>query len=809
MTTVEPKQQQQQQQQQPSPQQRERGSPETKVVAATQKDQGHADPGPGPAIPSPSDFVAQPATSPQPPPPQQQQQQQHSAYLPPSTQYAYYPQPHPMHPQPPLLAPQPVVATVPPPATISEYIAEYYPTQPAGYPHLNSLERHQQSHPPSRSPSEATVTKNLRRTLETRIKNKSKRNRQRNHRQHRGARRASRDQNRIKDIVGDGNESDIASEAAAYHHRREKRSIDSLMEEAGSSLVLSSSDSDPNDAYEALDQARRRQDRQAPDNGDGGKVGAGGGIMGLQQALSEYDFMCPHCLGDPRVDEEPATEFKCCKRWFHYGCIAHSVPVHELAAQRVPACIQCLRPSDLAPFDIVLQRYYEAATPTANPHKTKHSTNSESLLAGGKQRIEALWQAYGALGQHLKQNGMIKGINSFLRSEDRTKPPKMDWDSAVKRGINIRTLFAAGWSLQTIARIFELDSFDDPAWKQKLQFDRNALLEMRDRDLLYFMMKYKIHPYKLRHYFHIQLQHLWRTADRRRAGSRSSRSRSPHNGLLRRSRGGGSDGRDYYVHGPSTNMSQRDLERALAERVETERLVAQGRLAVGPDRNFRTTEQACSHYGVLSPRQLAILGFDLHHMIIMGFTKAHFANFPWFSMDDWLTHLGFRRVHWDILRLNRRDFEPGTGGGSKQRGGTGDGVFYNLVGWRLDPLTRRWRLSPNDMFDMGILDSDQLEELLEGENDPPPPALHQQRRGVQRAPRELPQPSVFPQGMHLPEARLPHPTFYQHQPVYYPHPAPAYMISTQPTAAVAYHPHLYHHHHQPQQPRQATNPYGI
>lgn len=468
-------------------------------------------------------------------------------------------------------------------------------------------------------------------------------------------------------------ESDIASEASAYRSAQAAQSMD---------------------AYDALARARLK-----------------GGVVGLREDLSEYDFVCPHCVRmEPVPTGGPIVSFSCCSRRAHYSCMARIPNIHELASQNVPPCIQCLRPSRLPSHQIVLDRYRKAMQSEGRLSTTTGGGGggakrpSKGANKKRKGRLGALWNSYDALSAHMRQRGLVAGLGDFVRSEDRTKPPEMNWERAVEQGLDARALLAAGWSLETIAEEFRLYDLDDEEWKTKLGFDRNVLLELPDTDLMYLMSAYSVHPYQLRHRFGVRLPDLWRSADRRRAGGgrgSSSRSRSPGQGQ----------------GGPTVDSA------AVKARLDSDRRASEGKEARGPARGFETTETICAHHGVLSPRQMAILGFDAHQLIIMGFSKDHFGNFRWFSMDDWITHLGFRKPHWSLLRLTRADFGP-------------QGVFAGLQGWNLDTLMQRWNTSPTELCEMGVVTPDQLKGLLAPASPPAPaaaspPAYHHHQQQQQ------------------------------------------------------------------------------
>lgn len=437
------------------------------------------------------------------------------------------------------------------------------------------------------------------------------------------------------------------------------------------------------DVYDARDRARDK-----------------GGVVGLLENLSEFDFVCPHCVQIDANRRQLATvTFSCCSRRAHYKCMARIPNVHHLALIGVPACIQCLRPSDLPSFQAQLEFHHDDLQSERAPEgpALKTDDDDDDEKQGPLTGVERAWNTYTALGSYLKQKGMIKGVGAFLRSQDRTKPPQMDWDQAIHSGVDAQTLFKAGWSLQTIANELRLGRLDDSDWKDKLRFDRHTVLESRCTDMLYLMRHFELHPYELRAHFHIKLRDLWNTAERRRKSSRGEASRGSSGSNSQNSQSGS---QSPTADARSSQENQQALEEALQARAQEKGLVDGGAAAAAARGYEQTTEDLCEKQGVLSPRKLAILGFDLHHMLVMGFNKDHFVNFSCFTMDDWLTHLGFRKPHWGILRLSKDDFAQPSG------------VVANLPGWRLDTLMERWATTPTELYEMGVLDPKQIQQLL-------------------------------------------------------------------------------------------------
>ena len=431
-----------------------------------------------------------------------------------------------------------------------------------------------------------------------------------------------------------------------------------------------------------------------------------GGVVGLCESLSEFDFMCPHCVsldvvatgGGANASTRahgPIVCFSCCPRRAHYSCMVRNSTAHELARHDVPACLECLRPSDLAAHQQVVLRYAKQL-PAKIPSTADATTTTTNAGGGGgvSGRISSLWATYDTLSTYLRQQGLIKGMQEFVTSDDRSKPPCLDAERILKLGIDMRGLLRAGWSLATIVAEFKMYRLDDLAWTQ-LGFDRNVLLELGEADLVFFMQTFNLHPYEVRRDFQIRLSHLWRSAQQRRmAGRGSSDGRSPSEALHR-------------------SAASADLSTAVSHHFS----VINNAKARGPDRGMCATGAICDQYGFIKPSCLAILGFNMHHLLAMGFDKTHFQNFGFYTMHDWLLHLGFRKTHWRLLRLHKNDFGRG-------------GVFANLTGWNTDRLLKRWQISPNERYAMGLLTDSELENGT------------RPTQTVGRAPRRHPQRSV-------------------------------------------------------------------
>lgn len=190
-----------------------------------------------------------------------------------------------------------------------------------------------------------------------------------------------------------------------------------------------------------------------------------------------------------------------------------------------------------------------------------------------------------------------------------------------------------------LCRIDEDDEEDGPIW-EGLAFDKELLLSplISERDALCYMRRFAVHPYKLRWLFGITLGDLCIESESEQKTIRS------------------------YMN----------------------------------SRLHEATAIICKKYGLITPTKLAILGFDLHHMLQMGFEKSHFFRFPAFSLHDWINVLGFVKPHWRLLGFTREDVTPG-------------GAFHaHARGWNLENIFTQWKLNPADMEQMGLLNVQQL-----------------------------------------------------------------------------------------------------
>lgn len=459
-----------------------------------------------------------------------------------------------------------------------------------------------------------------------------------------------------------------------------------------------------------------------------------GGVVGLRRELAHLDFLCPHCLRDDFEDGgRPLVAYSCCERRAHYSCVVRNHCSDAMGRRDMVACIQCMRPADLPPHETVLEYY-------AAQEAQRRQQRGEGARGAG-----LLWDAYEALAARLKRRKVIERMGEVLRTEDRSAPPEIDVEAALERGLKAHDMLQAGWALETLVGQLGLADLDDPMWG-RLEFSRNTLLDLDLPDLLFFMRHFEVHPYELRRRFDIRLHHLWRSAERRKARGGAGR-RSSSRGASRPSRSPGA-----LSPGAAAAMTE-GLADEVAARLAREQAVAGVPRGAAESEGMRgrglaTTEALCDRFRSLSPRKLAVLGFDLHHMIAMdsGFVKTLFRNFHLFTMRDWVEHLGFRRPHWTILQLDPRDFT------------SPHGVFrcldpHGTKGWRLDVLmTQYWAVSPDDLRDMGIVTTHRLASMLA----PPPPAQPRprpQRRRAAPPPAEAREPA--PRRPRQPRASLP------------------------------------------------------
>lgn len=448
-----------------------------------------------------------------------------------------------------------------------------------------------------------------------------------------------------------------------------------------------------------------------------------GGVVGLRDEITSLEFLCPHCLRDDFDDSgRPLAVYSCCGRRAHYSCVVRNHCSDAMGRRDMVACIQCMRPADLPSHETILEYY-------AEQEAQRRQRQGEGGGGGGERGAGVLWDAYEALAERLKRRKVVEHLREFLRTEDRSAPPEIDVEAALEKGLKIHDMLQAGWSLETVVEQLGLTSLDDNTWA-RLEFTRTVLLGLGVADLLFFMRRFEVHPYDLRRRFDIRLHHLWRSAERRKARGGAGRRSSSSGGGSRQSRSPGVPAEEYGVD-PATG----GLASAVADQLVREQRAAGVRSTAAAGglraRGLATTEALCDRFQSLSPRKLAIMGFDLHHMITMdsGFVKTLFRNFHLFTMRDWVEHLGFRRPHWTILQLDPRDFT------------SPHGVFrcldpQGVLGWRLEVLMNQyWNVSPDDLRDMGIVTAHHIASMLAAplpsstppsfhHSAPPPPHPH-------------------------------------------------------------------------------------
>jgi len=225
-------------------------------------------------------------------------------------------------------------------------------------------------------------------------------------------------------------------------------------------------------------------------------------------------------------------------------------------------------------------------------------------------------------------------------------------DTPVSGTHSIAAMIKNGRTLEDIAKEFRLYRIDDEyeeTW-DRLGFSKRVLLALPDTDLLFYMRNYEIHPYVLRHKFRIKLADLWVGDEQRETTIRTYMDANPSMGTL----------------------------------------------------------DSCATLEILSPIKLAIMGFDLHHMLQMGFTKADFSKFPAYSLSDWVQILGFCKPHWWLLKFEAEDLVSTGGSG---RASTREALGR---GWSVANLVNEWRLEITDLRNMELIDVENMLSQLEG-----------------------------------------------------------------------------------------------
>ncbi len=448
-----------------------------------------------------------------------------------------------------------------------------------------------------------------------------------------------------------------------------------------------------------------------------------GGLVGVMRDLTQWDVMCPYCLDQPAAEQSRHLNCLKCSRITHIACLRNRPCELELALQRVSVCIQCARPGDYRPHDEILADYRRQFRVDVNDHPTtalvlskqqeaaaaaaaagvdtmsetddssdddaSDDDDSNSKFADSNPIRTAVQRSLGRALSVVHRNSLervmqSKGVSSLQRmfsqgsAGGQQRPGSLDPRLAAAEGLTMRMLLTeAGWPLSVVVEQFGLHSSSNELW-QKLQFDRNTFLDMPAQDMLFFMSRFNFHPYQLRKTFALRLSDLWESSMRR------------------------GDSPD------ATAAEGKLAEQWLAAKHPPPPSVA----GVAPDAppehaqaaaaaNMRHTEELCLHHRVLSPDQLAIMGADVPHMLLLGLSKEDIVRFPYFSLSDWVRKLKFSFAHWEILDIDREDFASGA-------------LFHGLRGWALGALLNHhhWNVSPNQRRDMGCLNQQEMDGLL-------------------------------------------------------------------------------------------------
>lgn len=434
------------------------------------------------------------------------------------------------------------------------------------------------------------------------------------------------------------------------------------------------------------------------------------GLFGIKESLSEWDAMCPYCLTKDDENTEQVSRHLnclCCSRITHLGCLLQNPCELALALRPISSCISCMRPKETCHHEIILktyedrigdrpddasgvhENYYSDGSSTdesssesssssatiAVPRKKKGGGNSDAennpMRSAVRQQLRSGYKniRYSALETVMKANGIKKSIQKMFVSSvgiiPSQTPRVLDRRLASTQGITMRMLMMeAGWSLAEVVEEFHITKSSDEIW-QKLKFDRNTLLDMPLKDMLYFMKEFDFHPYQLRKIFEIHFRDLFESSMRRRDSPNATS-----------------------VEGSLASSPPKDLGPTLFQDHAYEN-------------SFRQTANLCHHHRVLSPDQLAVLGFNFHHLIVMGLSsKDDLLRFTHFSLADWVDKLGFKPPHWEILGFHKEDFSEGS-------------ALASLRGWDLiELLSNHWKVNPTERMSMGCLGQDEMDRSL-------------------------------------------------------------------------------------------------
>ena len=435
------------------------------------------------------------------------------------------------------------------------------------------------------------------------------------------------------------------------------------------------------------------------------------GLFGIKESLSEWDAMCPYCLTKDDENTEQVSRHLnclCCSRITHLGCLLQNPCELALALRPISSCISCMRPKETCHHEIILktyedrigdnpddasgvhENYYSDGSSTDESSSESSSSSSGTIAVPSKKKggnsdaennpmrsaVRSQLRSgyknirYSALETVMKANGIKKSIQNMFVSTGiipSQTPRALDRRLASTQGITMRMLMMeAGWSLAEVVEEFHITKSSDEIW-QKLKFDRNTLLDMPLKDMLYFMKKFDFHPYQLRKIFEINFRDLFESSMRRRDSPNATS-----------------------VEGSLASSTPKDLGPTLFQDHAYEN-------------SFRQTANLCHHHCVLSPDQLAVLGFNFHHLIVMGLSsKDDLLRFTHFSLADWVDKLGFKPPHWEILGFHKEDFSEGS-------------ALASLRGWDLiELLSNHWKVNPTERMAMGCLGQEEMDRNLRG-----------------------------------------------------------------------------------------------
>jgi hypothetical protein len=467
------------------------------------------------------------------------------------------------------------------------------------------------------------------------------------------------------DIISLSGESDVASEAASYNPRRRRARI-----RHGQKLLGGST-------------RQRHRRAQSTDSERGIAVGNNIVVIAVEE---EEDQGCAHCA-KPSPDQYLGyvTHYSCCDRRSHTICVVSNPTARDLLLGKFEGapdgetgcsvenivknnirtpCLSCLRPANLIAHQELLDAYAKFFESLAQPEPHTDSNTKNSTATQAIERDKRPADAEQRKSKHVGGSGLFNrlfgkaqpavdgyenhGDNSSSSDNNSDDSDDDDGTSAV---VSIRELLAQGRSLESVAAEYKLNRIDDEYeidW-ERMQFTKETLLSLGSEDLLFYMRNYRVHPYRLRWKFDITLADLW-------------------------------------VNDEAQIRAVRDYAR-------------HHHMKAG-------TEDLCAHFRLLTPTKLALMGFDTHHLIQMGFTKDGFLRFPAFTLQDWTRTLGFAKPHWWLLKFSKADFLDHI---------TDDAPIGR--GWNFMNLRREWQLDIVDLQTMGMVDDENLLSQLRDTSD--------------------------------------------------------------------------------------------